>query len=570
MALLAVVTGLRYRQSNRAEEMKTLVDHTQIVRYELSNLLSSLEDLELGAFRYIVTDDRNFLEKFEGEITAVGDHQRKIGQILLDNDQKTRLANMEAIIEERIEMMRSNVAVRQISGAEAALREIADDREKVIMASIREQIVAMEVSQQALLDQRSEAAKRESNTTNIIADIGTGMSVLMLITVFALIQREKRMHQQTLDQMDRFFSLSLDMLCISNVDGYFKRISPAFTHTLGWSVEEILARPFTDFVHPDDLAATLQEVERQVVAGEMVLSFENRYKHKDGSWRVLSWKSVPQPGGMMYAVARDVTEQKQAVDAIQHLNSDLHQRTLQLEESNKELESFSYSVSHDLRAPLRHVQGYVEMLGRALEGSLTEKARHYINTIAEASIEMGQLIDDLLTFSRMGRAEMIERTVDLNNILQEVCRSSELEEPGRNIIWTVASLPLVIGDAALLRQVLINLVGNAVKYTRKRNPALIEIGCAGEEDGRIVFFIRDNGAGFDMQYVHKLFGVFQRLHRTEEFEGTGIGLAIVQRIIARHDGRIWAEGEVGVGATFFFTLKPATTTQSTNRTPINA
>jgi light-regulated signal transduction histidine kinase (bacteriophytochrome) len=239
------------------------------------------------------------------------------------------------------------------------------------------------------------------------------------------------------------------------------------------------------------------------------------------------------------------------------LNAELHQRAAQLEEANKELESFSYSVSHDLRAPLRHIHGYVEMLQRATEGQLSEQARRYLNTITEASVEMGQLIDDLLAFSRMGRTEMRESRVDVGVMVQDTIRSLDMATTGRNIVWQTAPLPAVLGDPSLVKQVLTNLIGNAVKYSRKRDPARIEIGCAGEEDGRIILFVRDNGAGFDMQYAHKLFGVFQRLHRAEEFEGTGIGLATVQRIVTRHGGRVWAEGAVDEGATFYFTLKPS-------------
>ncbi len=231
----------------------------------------------------------------------------------------------------------------------------------------------------------------------------------------------------------------------------------------------------------------------------------------------------------------------------------------QLHLANKELESFSYSVSHDLRAPLRHIQGYVEMLTRDLQGQLSDKAARYLKTIADAGREMGELIDDLLAFSRMGRAEMAEGEVDLAPIVAEVRRGLELATQGREISWKTGPLPRVRGDAAMLRQVLANLLGNAVKYTRGRAPAEIEIGCAGTEEGRTVFFVRDNGAGFEMKYADKLFGVFQRLHRADEFEGTGIGLASVRRIVARHGGRTWAEGRPQAGATFYFSLHPIPT-----------
>jgi signal transduction histidine kinase len=256
---------------------------------------------------------------------------------------------------------------------------------------------------------------------------------------------------------------------------------------------------------------------------------------------------------------REVAERMRAEEEVRALNASLEQRvqgrTVELAQANKELESFSYSVSHDLRAPLRHVQGYVEMLHRATEGQLSEQAQRYLKTIMEASVEMGQLIDDLLAFSRMGRIEMTESRVPLDEVVQNTIRGLEMATTGRNIVWQTAPLPPVVGDPSLLKQVLANLIGNAVKYSRSRDPGRIEIGCAGEEDGRIILYVRDNGAGFDMQYAHKLFGVFQRLHRAEEFEGTGIGLATVRRIVARHGGRVWAEGAVNQGATFYVTLK---------------
>ena len=226
-----------------------------------------------------------------------------------------------------------------------------------------------------------------------------------------------------------------------------------------------------------------------------------------------------------------------------------------LAEVNRELEAFRYSVSHDLRAPLRHINGYVEMLRMATEGKLSDQARRYLTTITDASAEMAALIDDLLAFSRLGRGEIGRASLALNDLVPEVIRGLEMASRNRAIVWQVAALPTVAGDASLVKQVLANLIDNALKYSRGRDPARIEIGCAGEEDGRAVLFVRDNGVGFDMRYVGKLFGVFQRLHRADEFEGTGIGLATVRRIIGRHGGRTWAEGVLDEGAAFFFTLE---------------
>jgi len=241
---------------------------------------------------------------------------------------------------------------------------------------------------------------------------------------------------------------------------------------------------------------------------------------------------------------------------LQNSQNELQLLNSRLAAANRELESFSYSVSHDLRAPLRHIDGYIQLLLEDSASTLSPDARRHLKVITDASRQMDDLIDDLLEFSRMNRAEMGQSGVDLDALVREAIDSLKMATEGRHIAWQVAPLPRVVGDAAMLRQVLANLLGNAVKYTRPREAAQIEIGCAGEDNGQLVLFVRDNGVGFDMRYADKLFGVFQRLHRADEFEGTGIGLASVRRIIERHGGRVWAESQLGEGATFYFSLLP--------------
>lgn len=218
------------------------------------------------------------------------------------------------------------------------------------------------------------------------------------------------------------------------------------------------------------------------------------------------------------------------------------------------LEAFSYSVSHDLRAPLRHIDGYAALLRKSVEPSLNDKAARYLQTISDSAKQMGQLIDDLLVFSRTGRHEMLHATVDLDQTIRNILADLRLDLQGREISWTIAALPEVQGDPAMLRQVFMNLIANAVKFTNTRPIAVIEIGVEHPTSTEIVVYVRDNGVGFDMQYAAKLFGVFQRLHRADEFEGTGIGLASVRRIVHRHGGRTWAEGVPDKGATFYILL----------------
>ena len=355
-------------------------------------------------------------------------------------------------------------------------------------------------------------------------------------------------------ERDRFFNLSRDLMCIIGFDNRFRTVNPAWERTLGFSREEMLGKPFIEFVHPDDRPATLAEAEKLAGGGE-VTYFENRYVCKDGSYRWLAWSAraaVPQK--LMYATARDITEWKQTNEQILRLNLELQRHAGQLETANRELEAFSYSVSHDLRAPLRHIDGFVKILDKQSGPALDERGRRYLNIIADSARQMGALIDDLLVFSRMSRTELRRSKVALDSLVHEALDTLQTEINGRPIHWKIGELPEVEADPAMLRQVWINLIANAVKYTRPRNPAEIEVGCADAADGELVFYVRDNGVGFDMQYAHKLFGVFQRLHHAEEFEGTGIGLANVRRIVSRHGGRTWAEGKPDGGATFFFSL----------------
>jgi signal transduction histidine kinase len=252
----------------------------------------------------------------------------------------------------------------------------------------------------------------------------------------------------------------------------------------------------------------------------------------------------------------EVEQRKRREDEIRTLNKELVKRAGELETSNKELESFAYSVSHDLRAPLRHVVGYSELLQKQASSLLDEKSRRYTRTILESAKRMGNLIDDLLAFSRIGRAETKKTLASLDQLVKEGVAEIRLDTGGRDIVWKIHPLPVCYGDRSMLRLVIGNLLSNAVKFTRMRAQAEIEIGCADGED-EVEVFVRDNGAGFDMQYVDKLFGVFQRLHLPEEFEGTGIGLATVRRIIHRHGGEVRAEGGVDQGATFYFSLPKA-------------
>jgi signal transduction histidine kinase len=254
-----------------------------------------------------------------------------------------------------------------------------------------------------------------------------------------------------------------------------------------------------------------------------------------------------------FVIHSETTRRNQAEQSLKQANERLERRTSELSEANIELESFAYSVAHDLRAPLRHIAGYSGVLTQDYGPHIDADGRRCIEKIVESAQRMGRLVDDLLSLSKIGLQELSIQVTSLNSLLQEVLKELESDCSGREIEWRIGDLSSVECDPGLLKQVLVNLLSNAVKYTGKRDHAVIEVGQM-MQGGERVIFVRDNGAGFEMQYVNKLFGVFQRLHKARDFEGTGVGLAIVQRIIGKHGGRAWAEAKLEQGATFFFTL----------------
>jgi len=358
-----------------------------------------------------------------------------------------------------------------------------------------------------------------------------------------LIQAQEELAYQR-DVFERFFALSLDMMCISSPAGDFKRVSPSFD-ALGYGSEELLSRPMLDFVHPDDIAVTLAQRER-LAAGAPAVSFENRFRCKDGSYRWLSWVSGPDSAGTMYSMARDVTEARR-------MQEELAGAKDAADEVNRELESFSYSVAHDLRAPLRSIDGFSQALLEDCAEKLGADGKKYISFIRESAQHMAQLIDDLLGLSRITRSQLHREDVDISALAHAASTRIARSQPKRRVGVVIEDGLKGVGDPRLIAVLFDNLFGNAWKFTGKRDDGRIEFG-ATSEDGHPVYFVRDNGAGFDMAFVEKLFGVFQRLHSASEFEGTGVGLATVQRVVRRHGGRVWAEGDVDHGATFYFTL----------------
>ena len=355
-------------------------------------------------------------------------------------------------------------------------------------------------------------------------------------------------------QFRAVFSNAMDAMIIWDDDGKFMAANPAASDLFAVSPEELLGYKIEDFLSArdrDEVVGLLRTPEKAGRRGEFEL------QKADGGKRCIEYTAtVDFQAHRHLSIMRDITDRKEAEAEVRSLNAELErrveQRTAQLQEANRELEAFSYSVSHDLRAPFRHISGFSDLLLRHLSDS-DETTRHYVKTIAESAQYAGTLVDNLLAFSRMARSQVRWMAVDLNLMLKEVVRDVMRDAEGRTIHWKLGEMPIVFADGAMLKLAMRNLLSNAVKYTRHRPEATIEVG-ATELEHDWEFFVTDNGVGFDPKYANKLFGVFQRLHRMDEFEGTGIGLASVRRIMQRHGGRVWAEGELDKGATFFFTL----------------
>jgi PAS domain S-box-containing protein len=392
------------------------------------------------------------------------------------------------------------------------------------------------------------------NLAPFLAHVGVFIVVALIIGGFAA--RRRRVEGELHRAFDRLqeevgvrthqaslLDLTHDSMLVRDMDDVITYWNHGSQELMGWTAGQAVGKRAHELMHTV-FPRPVEEIRAELLRtgrwdGELTKTTA------DGARVVVAsrWSLKRDADGQPLAILdtnNDITERKRREDDIRKLNAQLERRAHELEASNKELEAFTYTTSHDLRAPLRHVAAYAALLQKTASSDLDERSRGYVTNLLESAKKMGALIDDLLAFSRIGRAETRMTLVSLGELLRDVLRDIERETEGRDIAWKVgAQLPSVHGDRAMLKLALFNLLSNAVKFTCTRPHAEIEIGCSHGASGEVVVFVRDNGVGFDMKYVNKLFGVFQRLHLPEDFEGTGIGLATVQRIITRHGGRVW-------------------------------
>ncbi len=376
----------------------------------------------------------------------------------------------------------------------------------------------------------------------------------MLISVIRDITKRKKI-EEALQENEELFRVTFDKSPIAaamiNLDQKIVRANDELYHLLGYAEGELIGMTLRDITHPDDIEKDLQHLQRMLTGAISHFTMEKRYLTKDGNiiWGQLAASAIrDSTGRIKYFVGmiEDVTERRQTVFALQ-------EQTERLKNANNELESFSYSVSHDLKAPLRAIDGYARMILKKKGDSFDEETRRLFNVIQDNAQRMNLLIDEILALSRLDRQTITVSRIEMDVLVNQIWESIRMTNPDMQATLRIDNLPAGMGDRTLIGQALTNLLSNAVKYSGMKAAPVVEVGCHANERENI-YYVKDNGVGFDMQYCEKLFGVFQRLHSVDQFEGTGIGLAIVQRIIHRHKGRVWAEGEVDKGASFYFTL----------------
>ena len=579
MVGLLVNAAVCYRNLVRLVDNSQDEVASQRLLVQLEDTLSTVKDAETGQRGYLLTGRREYLAPYQraaarlpGELAEL--RRLTSGQTFFDE----RLPRLQSVIADKLDELAKTLRLHDQVGGEAALAEVGAGRGKEAMDDIRG-ITGEMIAEET---RRSAARADESRSTVAVArltfTLATVIDVLLLALVALLIQRNVARHEAdaaALRRSEEQLRLLVDgardyAMVLLDREGRVASWNAGAERLFGYRAEAILGRPLAEFYAAEDCNGAMLPAKHPATVAAGRSAKPGWRVRADGSrfWADNVITALHDATGQLLGYAlltRDVTERRRAEDEIRQLNVSLErrvdERTRQLQESNHELESFSYSVSHDLRAPLRHLSGFADLLQRRIGQSSDETSQRYARVIADAARNAGRLIDDLLSFSRMGRADLAKAPVNMGELVDDTIRELEPESEGRAIRWNIGTLPTVPGDAAMLRQVVRNLLSNALKYTRGKVPAEIHIGTApnpGEAPAKqITFFVRDNGVGFDMNYVNKLFGVFQRLHGADEFEGTGIGLANVRRIITRHGGSTRAEGQPGKGATIYFSLPVA-------------
>jgi PAS domain S-box-containing protein len=574
MFLLLFGGGYTYRADVEFRNALEWVAHTQEVRAALADVYGSLAGADLAQRAYLLTADPAQWNEYLRLAGAVKVRMEDLPTLIGDNPaQLQNFASLKSAVAARLNEMSNGEVALHAFGLPAARAVLRIGRLGNTTQNVRAAIDRMEGVEVRLLAERNRETARVRNTTLISLLITLAAAAALFTALFRGIHREMRARRDSeagLLEANRFLDSLIEnlpvMVFIKDARTLrYVRQNRATLDLLGLSRDDVIGKSDRDFLPPEQ-ADFIQEKDREVLAGGGLVDVPEQSIHtRLLGVRTLHTMKMPildEDGKpkFLLGISVDITERKLAEHAIRELNAELQANASQLKATNKELESFSYSVSHDLRAPLRAIDGFALMMEEDYKDRLDAEGLRYLSVIRQNSKRMGALIDDLLAFSRLGRQPVAHGEINIDSLVREVVEEllqADLPD-GRDQASAapqieVEPLPAAHGDRGLLRQVWVNLIGNAVKYSSKAARPFIQI--SGRRVGtESQYSVSDNGVGFNMEYAQQLFGVFQRLHRADEFSGTGVGLAIVHRVVTRHGGRVWAEGKVDHGAVFSFAL----------------
>jgi PAS domain S-box-containing protein len=564
--LLVIVAALVWFDLANSREAERLVEHTYQVLDASEELYSSIQDAEGRQRNFFLTGGEKHLALYHTAVASEQSAWQQLTYLTRDNPpQKARLTTLDRLVRARLALLDRAIAVWRAQGAQPAIDIVRSGQGAGQMDQIRAVLDAMKSEEHRLLKVRTRAAAAQAARTRWALAAGTALLVILLIVSGAVIESEvtkltasERLLRRQADLLDKAQS----SIIVWELNGAIEYWNHGAEELYGLSREETVGRNHNDLlhpIHPLGMPAIQELLLRDGQwRGELMYWVEGREVVVESSMTLVTEENGHR---MVLKANRDVTEEKRAQAEIRQLNQELEQRvrdrTAQLESSNKELEAFAYSVSHDLRAPLRGIYGWSLALLEDYGPHLDATAQRYLDRVRFEAQRMDGLIDDLLQLSRLTRMEMRRESVDLSALARAIARRLPEAHADRKIDFTIQDELEADGDGHLLEIMLLNLLSNAVKFTGTRDRAHIEFG-RGWCNDQLAYFVRDNGVGFDMAYAGTLFGPFQRLHKQSEFPGTGIGLAIAQRVLLRHGGRIWADARPDRGATFYFTIGPET------------
>ncbi len=554
LAILAAVAVLAYRSIDATARTLAWVERTHKVREKLEDVSGAYSRATSARRAYLVAGDDSQLPDVPVLDAHLETTVSELRELLIgDAPQLARLENLAELLDERIHVLQVQIVDRRAGGTGAETAEGL-----ALVARIRTAREAMEKSGNEALADRDAATRRDVVRTKLAEILGTCISFSILLFAFGRLNQETRRRRESetaLRASEKFLDSIIenipDMIFVKEAKELrFERINRAGEDLLGVDRSVLIHKNDFDFFPPEQ-ARAFQALDHRTLAGGVALDIDEEPIRTKNGERWLHTKKVPivdESGAPKYllGISEDITERRREAVVLKAAKD-------AAEAANQELEAFSYAVAHDLRAPLRSVAGFSMALEEDYADKLDKTGLEFLSRMRESARQMAQRIDGLLGLSRLSRGDLVIERLDISRIAEHSAAALREAYPERDVEVVVQSGLVADGDARLIASVLDNLLGNAWKFTSKRAGARVEVG-ASTTDGVRAFFVRDNGAGFEQAYAQRLFGAFQRLHSAVEFEGTGIGLATVQRIVRRHGGRIWAEGEVERGATFYFTL----------------